>query len=191
MKTDDLQSELWAWVTMPGYKGHYCPRKLAGALAVDLTNRRDRDYPEHDGEAAITPVSEGMIDLPGMIMTDRPIEKIKIDTLALSIPSQDYAEFARELKFVHKRVFADGQEYYKIHGWRVCVVFTPEQRDLVLGAMADMLPGVKERAEAADREFSRRLDQANEKGGALVVSHRDKYSKNAPIKVPVPKKENN
>jgi hypothetical protein len=190
MKTEDLQDKLWAWVSMPGYKGHYCPKKLAAALAADLTQRRDRDHPECEGEFSIEAVEDGFIDLPGMCMVDRPIEKLKIDTFRLEIPSQDFGEFLWELAHVHKRVFADGQEYYKFHGWRACVVVTPEQRDLLLQSMTDMLPQVKERAEAADREFSRRMDEIN-KGGVKVLSHRDKYSKNAPQKVPVPKKENN
>ena len=192
MKTENLQDDLWARVDHPGYKGHYCPRKLAGALLAELGNRRDRDYPWKHGEGEISPASEGSLDLRGMIMVDRPIEKIKIDTLTLSIPSQNFAEFLRELKFVHKRVFADGQEHYKIHGDYSCVVFTPEQRDEVLKAMDEMLPAVKERAEKADREFSRRLDEVNS-GGVRVVSQNDKYSKNAPkrVKLGEPKKENN
>ncbi len=190
MKTENLQEELWAFVFVPGYKGHYCPRALAASLNADLEARRQRDHADADGDPDMKSVIEGGIDLPGMIMVDRPIEKIKIDTFTLSIPSQDFAEFTRELAFVHKRVFADGKEYYKIHGWLQCVVFTPEQRDLVLNAMREMLPAVKERAEKADREFSRRMDEIN-RGGVQVLSHRDKYSKNAPKRVPVPKKEDN
>jgi hypothetical protein len=190
MKTEDLQSELWARVHVSTYKDHYCPRKLAAALLTDLQARGERDHHDYDDESHIEPCSEGGIDLPGMIMTDRPIEKVKIDTFTLSIPSQDFREFARELAFVHKRVFSDGQEYYKIHGWRMCVVFTPEQRDMVLAEMQRMLPEVEARADAADREFSRRMDEVN-KGGVRVLSARDKYSKNAPKRVPAPKKENN
>lgn len=189
MKTENLQDELWAWVEHPGYKGHYCPRKLAAPLLAELGNRRNRDYPERGGDGKIEPISEGGIDLPGMIMVDRPIEKIKIDTFTLSMPSQDFHEFFRELKFVHKRAFADGQEYYKIHGWLQCVVLTPEQRDLVLQAMADMLPDVLRRGEEADKEFSRRMRELN-KGGAQVISHRDKESPYVK-RVPAPKKENN
>jgi hypothetical protein len=189
MQAENLENELWTWVSMPGYKGHYCPKKLAAALAADLTNRRDRDHADCEGDAEIAPANEGGIDLPGMCMVDRPIEKIKIDTFTLSIPSQDFGEFARELLYVHKRTFADGQEYYKIHGWRACVVFTPEQRDLVLKAMDDMAKEVKERADTADKEFSRRMREIN-KNGPVVVSHRDKESPYVK-RVPVPKKENN
>jgi hypothetical protein len=190
MKTEDLQSELWAYVRVPAYKAHYCPRKLAAPLAAALETRWKNDHSDEDGPVNIDPCNEGMIDLPGMIMIDRPMEKLKIDTFTLHIPSQDYWEFARELGFVHKRVFGDGQEYYKIHGRSTCVVFTPEQRDLVLAEMKAMLPDVKKRAEEADREFSRRMDKLNE-GEVRVVSARDKYSKNAPKRVPAPKKENN
>lgn len=190
MKTENLQDVMWAWVEHPGYKGHYCPKKLAGSLLADLQKRRDRDYPHKGGDGNIEPVDEGGIDLPGMIMADRPIEKLKIDTFTLSIPSQDFAEFTRELGFVHKRVFSDGQAYYKIHGWMQCVVFTPEQRDLVLTEMKAMLPDVKKRADEADKEFSRRLDVLNA-GEVKVISARDKHSKNAPKRIPAPKKENN
>lgn len=181
MKTDDLTDYLWAFVWVTGYKPHFCPKKLANGLLADLSGR------EHDtpGDGLIFKVEgtdSGGIDLPGMCMVDRPYEEIKIDTFKLSIPSQDFTHFVRALFEAPERMFADGEKYYKIHGWMHCIVFTPEQRDMVLKAMEEMLPEAARKAEEADREFSRRMEEIN-RDGVKVISHRDKYSKDAPKKV--------
>ena len=190
MKTENLQEVLWAYVWVPAYKPHFVPKRLAAALVADLQERCRQDHPEHVSEDVILEArDEGGIDLPGMIMMDRPIEHIKIDTFKLAMPSQDFTEFLRELALAPKRMFAGGQEYYKIHGWRVCMVFTPEQRELMLKAMEEMLDDVEKRAEAADKEFSRRLREIN-KDGVRVISHRDKESPHVK-RVAAPKKENN
>lgn len=191
MKTENLQEELWAFAWVGGYKPHFVPRRLTAALVSDLEERaRAKNYDtNYEGGSKVEPRADGCIDLPGMCMVDRPYEEIKIDTFKLSIPSQDFSVFVAELAHAPLRKFADGQEYYKIHGWRVCVVFTPQQRDMVLQAMEEMLPAAKERCDAADKEFSRRMREIN-KDGPRVISHRDKESPHVK-RVSAPKKENN
>jgi hypothetical protein len=191
MKTENLEDNLWAFAWVGGYKPHFVPKRLTAALVAELEMRQQRDYPECGGEGStqVEPRESGVIDLPGMCMVDRPHEEIKIDTFKLSIPSQDFKVFLRELALAPKRKFSDGQEYYKIHGWRVCVVFTLQQRDLVLHAMEEMLNSAEKRGNDADEEFSRRMAEIN-KDGPRVISHRDKKSPYVK-KVPKPPKENN
>jgi hypothetical protein len=175
MKTEaDLTDFLWAFVWVTGYKAHFVPKQLVMGIVQDLTSR------EHEEEGAgevfeIKGVDAGFVDRPGMIMVDRPVEKIKIDTFHLDIPSQDFQYFGKKLLKAELRQLPDGQKYYKIHGWLHCVVFTPDQRDLVLKTMAEMYPEVESKAEKADKEFSRRMREIN-KNGVKVVSHRDKES---------------
>ena len=184
MKTDDLSGFLWAAVWVTGYKVHFVPKQFVHGLIEDLTSR------EHEEEGAgevyeVKGVESGFCDRPGMIMTDRPIERIKIDTFPLDIPSQDFEYFMRKLIKAQERTLPTGEKYYKIHGWLHCVMFTPEQRDMVLTAMEEMLPEVRVKAEEADDEFSRRIAEIN-KGGEKVISVRDK---NCPHIKRIPKKE--
>lgn len=188
MKTDDLTDFLWAFVWVTGYKPHFVPKKLVTSLVGDLTTR------EHEEEGAgevyeVRGVETGGCDRAGMIMVDRPYEKIKIDTFSLEFPSQDFEHFMLRLFKAPERKFQNGDRYYKIHGWLHCVMFTPEQRDLVLKAMEEMLPAVREKADAADKEFSRRMREIN-KDGVKVISHRDKESPHVK-RVPRPKKDRN
>jgi hypothetical protein len=190
METEaDLSDFLWAFVWIAGYKVHFVPKKLVADVISDLQNR------EHEEEGAgeiveLKGVESGWCDRPGMIMTDRPIEHIRIDTFTLDIPSQDFQYFARKLQKAQERRFPSGEKYYKIHGWLHCVVFTPDQRKLLLQTMKEMWPGVHERAEAADKEFSRRMRELNKADPEKpkVISHRDKESPYIK-KIPKPKKE--
>jgi len=183
----DLTGFLWARVHILGYKVHFVPKSLVPDIVADLQSREHEDPLAGEVEE-IEGVDHGGCDRPGMIMTDRPWETIKIDTFRLEIPTQDFEYFAKKLFKAPARKGPSGSTYYKIHGWIHCVVFTQEMRDLVLGAMAEMLDEVRERADAADREFSRRLRVLNENSPVKVISHRDKESPYV-REVKVPKKE--
>lgn len=185
MKIEELEERLWTFLLVPGFKGHFCPRSLVGGMLSDL---QARVSPEYDG-CILEPREGGIIDLPGMIMIDRPMERIRIDTFDLDIPSQDSRHFAMELYGGPKRKLGDGREYYKIHGGYVCMVLTVEQRDLVLTEMNRMLPEAKKRGEQADAEFSRRMRTLREKG-VDVISHRDKEDPRV-RRVRRPRKEKN
>lgn len=169
MDVVDLSGSLWGFMLSSGWKGHFCPTSLMAELIED-SNRRGHEL------GILEQASKGFIDMPGMIMTDRSHETIRIDTFDLTIPTQDYEYFYMELKKGPKRKFPSGQEYYKIHGWLVCVVFTPEQRDMILAAMKERLEnGVKERAKAEDEEFTRRIQSINS-DGVKIISPRDRDS---------------
>lgn len=168
IEVEELDDASWVRVMMGGYKTHFCPSGMTAGLIADLTARGAEGSPQTDG------VLQGLIDLPGMIMQDRPLERIEIDGFTLIVPSQDFTYFMDELaNKAPLRKFADGQEYHKIHGWMVCVVMTPAQRERVLARMEELLPEAKKRGDEADEEFSRRIAEIN-KGGTKVVSWRDK-----------------
>lgn len=168
IEIEELDDSSWVRIMMGGFKTHFCPSGMAGALIADLAARGAEGEPMTDGTL------QGLIDLPGMIMVDRPLEKIEIDGFTLVIPSQDFTYFVDELaNKAPVRTFADGQQYHKIHGWMVCVVMTPEQREAVLARMEELLPEASKRGDEADDEFSRRMAEIN-KDGEKVVSWRDK-----------------
>ena len=169
MEVVDLKDNLWARLFMNGWKPHFVPRSLLQGLMDDGERRR---HPFDNVE----PADKGFIDLPGMIMLDRTHQTIKIDTFELTIPTQDFEYYYRELKDGPKRTFTStGQEYYKIHGWIHCAVFTVEQRDLLVKTMGEMLETVKVQAKKEDDEFTRRLREIN-KDGVKVVSPKDPES---------------
>ena len=116
IEVEELDDAAWVRVMSGGYKTHFCPSGMTAALIADLTARGAEGAAQADG------VLQGMIDLPGMIMVDRPLEEIEIDGFKLIIPSQDFTYFVDELANKSPvRKFADGQEYHKIHGWMICV----------------------------------------------------------------------
>lgn len=161
--TEDLQEHTWAFVLFGGgYKAHLCPRELVGDLIADIELRGGET-----GETRGT--SQGLIDLSGMIMKNRPLEEIDLGGFKLIIPSQDFAHFLAKLEQVTIRKFAGGKEYFKIRGWMVCVVFTPAQRLDALRIMETLLPDATRRCEEADTEFERRLGEIN-KDKVRVVS---------------------
>ena len=164
------------------FKAHYCPDSLVGGLVADAELRGG-------STDKVEETTVGGMDLPGICMADRPIESMMIGEFEFSVPSQDFESILAELQRVGVRKFSDGQEYYKIHGHFHCLVLTVNQRDALLVSMSDMLPGVRERADEANEEFSRRMADVN-KGKLRAISHRDE---NAPglVRVPEPPKENN
>ena len=165
MEVDNLGSSSWVCVLFTGFKAHFCPRDLVGGLIADIESR--------DGETnKVEEVSEGAIDLPGIVMADRPWEVLEVCGLRLSIPSQDFEHFMAKLETAPERRFANGAKYHKIHGWLQCVVFTPEQRETALRAMNKMLPEARKRCDDADKEFLKRMDKVNE-GRLRAVSWRE------------------
>ena len=179
----DISNTKWTGVRSLTLKYHYCPSSLLPDLLVDLKER----YGE---ECETKPITTGLIDLPGMIMTDRPIEELEVDGFTLKIPSQDFEVFAGRLFKLTPRRFNSGKEYYKLHGWMQCLVLTPSQHAALLSLMDKMLPEVSKRGKEADKEFSRRMRVLNEKSPIKVASHRDKESPDV-IRVPEPKKDCN
>lgn len=176
---ENLQDSTWVCVMVPGFKTHFCPADMAADLEADLIQRLSDGSVGHE-HVDVSGAVGCLIDLPGMIMMDRPIEKFAIDDFTLEIPSQDFWYIADELeRGAPLRTFASGRKYHKIHGWMVCVVMTPEHRADLLTRMEKKTPEIQERAAAADEEFSLRLKQIN-KDRVRVVSWRDKANRKSP-----------
>lgn len=160
MKTELLCDSLWASVYVTGYKIHYAPRALVAGLVTDLELRQSLEYPSSsDCETIIKEEKDGLLDLPGMCMIDRPMERIIIDTFKVIIPSQHFRFFYDKLNDSNEQTLKDGRKCYKMHGWLSSVVFTRDQRAMVLQEMKEMMPRVDKRVLIADEEFNRRVKE--------------------------------
>lgn len=158
-----LEQSLWVMVRLKNLKWHYCMKRLAYEFL-------DEEGLDEETDLEMRPTNEGLIDLPGMVMMDRSYRDIKIDTFKLVIPTEDFEYFYDRLKEAPRRRFRGGAEYHKVHGWQACAVFTPEQQEMVVEAMGEILPEVREDAVAETLEFTRRLAKLREQN---VVSIRD------------------
>lgn len=163
----DEDQTLWVAVRLKNLKWHYCLKRLAYELIEEVGV---------DEDVEMRPTNEGLIDLPGMVMTDRSYQNIKIDTFRLVIPTEDFEYFHDKLRESPVRRFRSGDEYHKVHGWMACAMFSPEQREMIVDAMADVLPDVRMAAEAEAVEFSRRLSVVRGKG-VDVISGKDRKLK--------------
>ena len=164
---DDLKGTSWVVLRQAGTKSHFCHRDMVADLTVDLMSR----FKE---EVEVRGAVQGVIELPGMCMSDRPWEDIVVEDFKLQIPSQDFGYYRAILEKSSLRKFANGKEYYKIHGWMTCVVLSPKQREEVMKQMDEVAEEVDHRAEEADEEFSRRLSEVNKRSPVKIVSQRDK-----------------
>lgn len=185
MKIDNIENDLWTLIDcMPGsYKLHVCPKRLGTALITDLCERYfTKSGDELDtSNIVVKPISKIIVDLPGMCMTDRPYELIKLDTLSISIPSQDFQMIFDHALNLKMREFSNGEKYFKLHGWNVCVVFTLKQFELLIEAMGDMLSTANLKADIANEEFSDRIDEINKKSNSIkVLSYRNSNNINVP-----------
>lgn len=163
MADDD---SLWVMVRLRNLKWHYCTKTMAYELIEEVGV-------DEDTVVDMEPRNEGLIDLPGMVMTDRSYQTIKLDGFKLFIPTEDFEYFHGKLESSQLRRFRSGDEYHKLHGWNACAMFTGEQRDMIVTAMTQILPEVRETAEAESIEFSRRLSIIN-RDEVRVVSGKDR-----------------
>jgi len=156
------------------FKTHYCPSDMMTDLVADLVAR--------GGELTRTEdTDKGCVDLPGIVLADRPWEDLMIGEFKLGIPSQDFEYFAVELERSPVRRFASGKEYHKIHGWLVCVIMTPKQREQALRDMVVMLPEARKHQQEADARLEKSLDRMRQAG----------YLAPKPTLVPEPPKDRN
>lgn len=174
MDIKELAFGKWSGVMFGGFKTHFCPNELVSQLVADIISR--------GGEVIdIKSVTQGWADLPGMVLADRPWEDIQLKNFKLGFPSQDFEHFLRELNNANVRKFADGSEYYKLHGWLHCIILTPDQYVQVMLKMDEMLPAVRNRCKEADE----RMNKARE------VLEKKKVLAPQPTLFPMPRKDNN
>jgi hypothetical protein len=151
----------WTFLLFEYYKPHFCPNELITDLIIDIESR--------GGPLIETKsVDKGGADRPGMVLMDRPWETIILDGFKLEFPSQDFEYFMEELKSSSMREFISGKKYYKVHGWRHCIVVTPKQREIVLQAMDEMLPRVRARCEEAEEKLIEVIERID-KNKVLII----------------------
>jgi len=148
---ENLKDARWAIVRSSMFKAHACPSNMVAGVVSDIKSRGG-DILEIRAQDSV------VIDLPGMVMVDRPMEQVEIDGFTLAMPSQDFDWFLDELyRLAPERSFKDGTKYHKIHGWVVCFVMSPDQKARMLEKMERMLPDVMKRAGQADQDMERRV----------------------------------
>lgn len=155
-----------------------------------MTNHGWRVFPASIMETYLKWISSGntpseqtshvLVDMPGMIMTDRTYQTIQLDGLSVEIPSQDFSILHKQLQETEEEIMPGGASVFKLRGWLAGLVLTPDQRHDLLSKMDEMLPSVRLIAQKENEEFCRRMDEVN-KGGARVVSARHiKLKKDGP-----------
>lgn len=159
MTVDDVLG--WSFLLFEYYKPHFCSNELVTDLITDIGSR--------DGPLIeVKSVNKGGADRPGMVLANRPWETIVLGEFKLEFPSQDFEYFMEELRSSSVREFISGKKYYKIHGWRHCIVVTPEQRETILQTMNEMLPGVHTRCDEAEEKLIEAIERLD-KNKVLIV----------------------
>lgn len=168
-------STKWRWLTDQSWrwKGHVVDADLVHEIEMDL---HDRSGARGESPTFLIEdqVDEVCFDLPGMIWTGRSYRTIDVDGMNLKIPSQDFYEILAQVKLLPKRATPSGADYYKLHGWRFCVVFTHFQRLDLIKAMEEQMPAAEAEAEHDNKRFVEQLE-----GAPNVVSARAELIKKA------------
>ncbi len=148
-----LTDETWHW------KGHVVSEDLVHPIEGELYDRGVAD------DAAPTflivdQTDEVCFDLPGMMMTTRKLRTIDLNGLNLVIPSADFESILAQVRLLELREVVAGDEklpYYKLHGWRFCIVLSPTERTTLITAMEAQLAEVEVEAEDDRRRFAEGL----------------------------------
>jgi hypothetical protein len=159
----------WKWLfdETLGWKGHVVPEGLALDLEWDLAQRRDQVT---DPIFTLTDhTDEAYFDLPGMMWNGRSDRHLEVDGLKIQIPSQDFFTIYAQLKTLPVRKFKDERPYYKLHGWRYCIILTPAQRQIMITAMAEQADAAEAEAEKDLARFEEAIAQVNAKAGREVL----------------------
>lgn len=155
----------WRFIVWRGCKGQYIPPQLFKQLEDEFRERLGRhdppeelcvDHDDHDKER-----DEAAIDLPGMIRMDRGWWSCDLDVGRVSFPVLDVRDLRRQLVTLPLRTFKDGTEYYKLHGWLMCVVLTPQHRDVILQALKDDWDSIEVRENEEIERWKKTLDVLN------------------------------
>lgn len=137
---------MWRFVLVDGMLGHYVPDGPLAVLLRDELVQRSHDRPAADHEEAELagralgdirfddPRDHAWVELGGMCLANAA-DWACPDT-GFQCPARDFEVIEAKLQTAPLRTFADGTEYYKVHGWRSCVVLAPGLRDTVLANMA-------------------------------------------------------
>ena len=140
-----------------GVKTHFIPEAIANEIVNELKDRFNTECKIYDTRES------AWIDMPGMIMVDRTIEKFDLgDGSGFNFPTEDFDIIYERLKSAETRYTKDtGTCYYKVHGWIQCVVLTSVQRRVLLKQLDAQSHDLKAKALAQKLEFTRRLNEVN------------------------------
>ena len=153
---------MWSSILYSDYVFHVCPNSLLDEF-VKYMKRNANDV----GEPEIKLVESINIDMPGMIMSTRSWQKIKIDTLEINIPSVDIENFIFNLKLARTRRLLNGEEFYYMSGYLRCVVLKKEQKDLLLSGLEQLFQENATLIEKERSKFSRAVKELEESGTIL------------------------
>jgi hypothetical protein len=150
-----MENTKWRWILdgEHNYKGHVVSENLATCLVNELIGRSAAEG--YTGDFSNEPLDGSPhFDAPGMIWIGRSVRTISFGELVMEVPSEDWYYTYSKLKVAPVRYFGT-EPYYKIHSWRFCVVFDPDQRQAVLKQMEDQM-------DAADAEATHDIKRMRE-----------------------------
>lgn len=146
-----LTDETWYW------KGHVVSDDLVHDIEMELHDRAVADGNDTCTFLIVDQTDEAHYDLPGMMMTTRKLRALDVEGLQLRIPSMDFEDILSTVRLLQERKLPDGRPYYKLHGWRFCIVLTPAERQALIAAMEAQLADVEAEAEDDRRRFTEGL----------------------------------
>jgi hypothetical protein len=166
-----LSDQTWHW------KKHVVSDDLVHAIEGELYDRAVAE-----GVTTCTFVIEDQIDdcffdLPGMCLQVRAMRRLDLKGLRIEIPSEDFADILAEVRLLPERSVGAGTEtltYYKLHGWRYCIVLSTAERKLLVEAMEAQAVEAEAEAEVDRQRFVKALE-----GMPNVVSARAEAIKKA------------
>lgn len=132
----------WHWLTYQNAVTHAVSETL---LASHKREARRRGFREDDGSGTLDRLG---FSLPGMAIQGEPWEVVRVDGLAISVRGHDFGSVLGELRGLKRRKFADGKQYYKLHGFHRAIVLTAAQRQELERAMSAVVDEVDARATA-------------------------------------------
>jgi len=127
---------------------------------------------EHDGDThpveCLSEPPEAFVDLPGMIMTGRSIQTLRVHELTVSIPSEDLRTFYGILIETRER---EGKT--SLRGFTSTVLLDPDEVDVLLDEMERALPEADRLAEEEGEKFRRCMNKIRIESSARVESWKE------------------
>lgn len=158
-----MATNMWMRTSVEHYITHVVHEDYLDLLAQDLVSRGGKytgAFSHHKFH----------LDLGGMCRMDRKIETLHIESLELSIPSEDLPIMYNGIKELKPRSFANGSIYYKIKTWPgLALVLNEEQYGYLKGWMKGKLVSCQAEVEAEKIRWQKSFDDGL---GKYVVSER-------------------
>lgn len=154
----------WLYTAVKDLKIHYSNKELAYDL-LDEVGIDQETYVD------LKQINEGLIELPGPVLMDRTYQSIKIEDFKLKIPTSDFEYFYFKLEESPLRKFKSGNEYYKLHGWMTCVMFTKEQGNTIKEVMHKNLDEISALATEETLKLQKGLMEFNKQNNSKKLGN--------------------